>query len=117
MIFDIQIAEHRYEHVRHAARDWVFGRTVIAGSDIHEVAVTFDDGPNDPYTQRLLDLLARYQARATFSLIGAFVRRLPDIARAIHQAGHLLGNHTMNHPSLLWEWPRRVRQELADCNA
>jgi peptidoglycan/xylan/chitin deacetylase (PgdA/CDA1 family) len=117
MVFDIQIAEHRYEHVRHAARDLVFGRTVIAGSDIQEVALTFDDGPNDPYTQRLLDLLARYQAQATFFLIGGFVRRRPDIARAIHQAGHLLGNHTMSHPSLLWEWPWRVRQELADCNA
>jgi peptidoglycan/xylan/chitin deacetylase (PgdA/CDA1 family) len=117
MVFNIQIPEHRYEHVRHAARDWVFGRTVIAGSDIQEVALTFDDGPNDPYTQRLLDLLARYQAQVTFFLIGGFVRRRPDIARAIHQAGHLLGNHTMSHPSLLWEWPWRVRQELADCNA
>ncbi len=117
MVFDIQIQEHRYERVRHAARDWVFGRTVIAGSDIEEVALTFDDGPNDPYTQRLLDLLARYRVKATFFLIGGFVRRRPDIARAIHQAGHLLGNHTMNHPSLLWEWPWRVRQELADCNA
>jgi peptidoglycan-N-acetylglucosamine deacetylase len=116
-MFDIQIPERRYEHVRHVARDWVFGRTVIAGSDIQEVALTFDDGPNDPYTQRLLDLLARYQAQATFFLIGSFVRRRPDIARAIHKAGHLVGNHTMSHPSLLWEWPWRVRQELADCNA
>ena len=37
----------------------IFGRTVVAGSDIHEVALTFDDGPNDPYTLQLLDLLRR----------------------------------------------------------
>ena len=48
----------------------IFGRTVLAGSDIHEVALTFDDGPNDPYTLQLLELLARHQVRATFFLIG-----------------------------------------------
>ena len=66
---------------------------------------------------QLLELLARYQVRATFFLVGNFVRRRPDIARAIHQAGHLLGNHTMTHPSLLWERPSRVREELANCSA
>jgi peptidoglycan/xylan/chitin deacetylase (PgdA/CDA1 family) len=95
----------------------IFGRTLIAGSDIQEVALTFDDGPNDPYTGQLLDLLARHQVRATFFLIGSYVRRRPEIVRAIHQGGHLLGNHTMTHPSLLWEPPARVREELAACSA
>jgi peptidoglycan/xylan/chitin deacetylase (PgdA/CDA1 family) len=113
----IGVLEQRYEQIRHAARDLVFGRTLIAGLDSQELALTFDDGPNDPYTQRLLDLLARYRVRATFFLIGDFVRRRPEIARAIHQAGHLLGNHTMSHPSLLWERPSRVRKELAGCNS
>jgi peptidoglycan/xylan/chitin deacetylase (PgdA/CDA1 family) len=95
----------------------LFGRTLIAGSEIQEVALTFDDGPNDPYTGQLLELLARHQARATFFLVGSYVRRRPDIARAIHRAGHLLGNHTMVHPSLLWASPARVREELAGCTA
>src|SRR5271169_1691512 len=95
----------------------IFGRTHIAGSDIHEVALTFDDGPNDPYTLQLLELLARHQVRATFFLIGSFVRRRPEIARALRHAGHVLGNHTMSHPSLLWERPARVRDELAACSA
>ena len=69
----IEFLEERYEQMRHAARDLIFGRTVLAGSDIQEVALTYDDGPNDPYTQQLLDLLARYQVRATFFLIGSFV--------------------------------------------
>jgi len=95
----------------------IFGRTILAGSDIQEVALTFDDGPNDPYTQQLLELLARHQVHATFFLIGSFVRRRPEIVRAIRQGGHLVGNHTMIHPSLLWERPSRVREELAGCKA
>lgn len=94
-----------------------FGRTILAGSDAHQVALTFDDGPNDPYTLELLELLAVHQVRATFFLMGSYVRRLPQVARAIHQAGHLLGNHTMTHPSLFWERPSRVREELAACQA
>jgi peptidoglycan-N-acetylglucosamine deacetylase len=109
--------QQRYEQMRHAARDLLFGRTFISGADRQEVALTFDDGPNEPYTSQLLDLLARYEVHATFFLIGNYVRRQPATVRAIRQAGHLLGNHTMTHPSLRWQWPRRVRKELADCNA
>jgi len=106
-----------YFYAAHSPTSQLFGRTVIAGSNIQELAFTFDDGPNDPYTFQLLELFARYQVRATFFLVGDFVRRRPEIARAVHQAGHLLGNHTMTHPSLLWESPARVRQELASCSA
>jgi peptidoglycan/xylan/chitin deacetylase (PgdA/CDA1 family) len=95
----------------------LFGRTLIAGSDPNEIALTFDDGPNDPYTQQLLDLLAHHQVRATFFLMGDYVRQRPDVARAIHQAGHLLGNHTVTHPSLMWQRPARVREELVKCSS
>ena len=95
----------------------IFGRTLIAGDDPNEVAITFDDGPNDPYTWRVLELLDRYGVRATFFLMGSYVRRHPEIARVVRQGGHLLGNHTMSHPSLLWERPGRVREELAACSA
>jgi peptidoglycan/xylan/chitin deacetylase (PgdA/CDA1 family) len=95
----------------------LFGRTLIAGLDPDEVAFTFDDGPNDPYTLQLLDLLAQHQVRAIFFLVGNYVRVRPDLARTILQAGHLIGNHTMSHPSLMWERPSRVREELAGCNA
>src|SRR6201986_4509074 len=90
----------------------VFGRTVLAGSDVNEVALTFDDGPNDPYTMQLLELLDRWQVRATFFMMGSFVRQRPEIARAVHRAGHLVGNHTVSHPSLLWASPARVREEV-----
>lgn len=95
----------------------IFGRAIIGGPDSSEFALTYDDGPNDPYTMQLLDVLAEHNVRATFFLIGRFVRQRPDIVRAIHAAGHLIGNHTMTHPVLLFQSPRRVRKELAGCNA
>jgi peptidoglycan/xylan/chitin deacetylase (PgdA/CDA1 family) len=95
----------------------LFGKAIIGGTDPAEFALTYDDGPNDPYTQQLLDVLARQNVRATFFLIGRFVRQRPDIVRAIHSAGHLIGNHSMTHPVLLFRSPHRVREELASCNA
>jgi peptidoglycan-N-acetylglucosamine deacetylase len=100
-----------------SAQSQLFGRALLAGSDPAQFALTFDDGPNEPYTLELLDLLAGHDVRATFFLIGQFVRQFPAIARQIHAAGHLIGNHTMTHPWLVLERPRRVRQELAACNA
>ncbi len=95
----------------------LFGRTIIAGADPKEFALTYDDGPNDPHTYRLLDLLARHQVRATFFVIGRFVQQRPEIARAIAAGGHLIGNHTMTHPLLVLRSPAEARRELADCNA
>lgn len=95
----------------------IFGRTIVAGRDPNEFALTFDDGPNDGHTQRLLDVLAAHDVPATFFLIGNYVRQRPNLARAIHAAGHRVGNHTMSHPWLLLSTPRRVREELAACNA
>jgi peptidoglycan-N-acetylglucosamine deacetylase len=100
-----------------SAGSQLFGRTLIANRNSNEIALTFDDGPNDPYTLQLLDILARHEVRATFFMIGRFVRQRPDIVRAVQAAGHLIGNHTMTHPWLVLETPAKVRRELADCNA
>jgi peptidoglycan-N-acetylglucosamine deacetylase len=111
------IAAAGYFYAAKGPTSQLFGQTLVAGSDTNEIALTFDDGPNDPYTQQLLDLLAHHKVRATFFLMGDYVRKRPDVARAIHQAGHLLGNHTVTHPSLMWQRPARVRQELVACSA
>ena len=95
----------------------IFGRTLIAGDDPREIALTFDDGPNDAATPELLEVLARHDVRATFFAMGSFARQRPEIVRAVVAAGHLLGNHTMSHPKLSMEPAARVRQELADCTA
>jgi len=94
----------------------LFGRTLIAGNDPNEMALTYDDGPNDAATLELLELLARHNARATFFMIGRFVRQRPAIVRAVHAAGHLLANHTMTHPWLPTKSARVVREELRSCN-
>jgi peptidoglycan/xylan/chitin deacetylase (PgdA/CDA1 family) len=94
----------------------LYGRTLTRGSDPSQMALTFDDGPNDPHTMHLLDLLARHNAKATFFLIGKYVRQRPEIARAILAAGHEIGNHTDSHPNLILVSARRLRQELADCS-
>jgi peptidoglycan-N-acetylglucosamine deacetylase len=95
----------------------IFGRTILAGRDPSEYALTYDDGPNDACTEQLLEILARHNVRATFFLIGRFVRERRDLTRRINAAGHLIGNHTFTHPVLLFESPSRVREELASTNA
>lgn len=95
----------------------LFGRCVVAAKNPSQIALTFDDGPNDPDTYRLLEVLAKHGVRATFFMIGRFVRQRPEIARAVAAAGHLIGNHTMTHPLLLIRAPKAVRQELQNCNA
>src|ERR1700731_1229688 len=94
----------------------VFGKTVIAGRDPNEIALTYDDGPNPAATPRLLEVLAKQGVQATFFVIGEFVRQQPALAREIAAAGHLIGNHTMTHPWLAWQSGARIRRELTDCN-
>jgi peptidoglycan/xylan/chitin deacetylase (PgdA/CDA1 family) len=89
---------------------------VIAGRDPLEIALTYDDGPNPAATPQLLEVLARYNARATFFVIGKHGRRYPELVRAVHEAGHLLGNHTMTHPWLAWQPERVIREELSGCS-
>jgi peptidoglycan/xylan/chitin deacetylase (PgdA/CDA1 family) len=95
----------------------IFGRTLIAGEDGDEVALTFDDGPNDAATPQLLEVLARHGVRATFFNMGNFARERPEIVKQVAAAGHVLGNHSMSHPRLSTEPAARIRQELVECNA
>lgn len=60
--------------------------------------LTFDDGPDPEHTPRMLDLLARHGAKATFFLLGQNVERHPDITARIVAEGHALGNHSWDHP-------------------
>jgi peptidoglycan/xylan/chitin deacetylase (PgdA/CDA1 family) len=81
------------------------------------LALTFDDGPNDPHTLHLLDILAKYEVKATFFVIGKFVQQRPDIVRAVADAGHAVGNHTFSHPNLIFRSAAETRREIADCEA
>jgi len=94
-----------------------FGRTFAEGMrGSKQIALTFDDGPNDPHTLKLLEVLAKHSVRATFFMLGRYVQQRPDIARAVAQAGHVIGNHTFTHPLLILESATRTRQQLVDCH-
>jgi peptidoglycan/xylan/chitin deacetylase (PgdA/CDA1 family) len=95
----------------------IFGRTLVAGRDPDEFALTYDDGPNDACTERILEILARHEVYATFFVIGRFARERVALIRRIRAAGHVVGNHTWTHPFLLFKSPERVREELASTSA
>jgi len=94
-----------------------YGRTFASGPrGSKQIALTYDDGPNDPHTLTLLDVLAKHNARATFFMIGRYVRQRPDIARAVAEAGHVIGNHTFMHPLLIFKSETQTRAQLVDCH-
>jgi peptidoglycan-N-acetylglucosamine deacetylase len=76
------------------------------------VALTFDDGPNPPYTEQVLSVLDSRGVKATFFLVGRQVQRFPDTARQIILAGHEVGNHSYTHRRLIFENPTLIRREI-----
>lgn len=67
---------------------------------IKKVALTFDDGPNEEYTPKLLDGLKKRNVRATFFLLGKQVEQYPELAKRISDEGHLIGCHAYEHKDL-----------------
>jgi peptidoglycan/xylan/chitin deacetylase (PgdA/CDA1 family)/glycosyltransferase involved in cell wall biosynthesis len=81
------------------------------------VALTFDDGPDPRWTPRILDVLRRHRARATFFVLGAKVNAHPELTRRIVAEGHELGVHTYTHVQLAAVPAWRQRMELAATRA
>ncbi len=94
----------------------LFGPTIRHTGDVSSIALAFDDGPNPAITPLLPDLLDRRQVKATFFLIGAWVREVPSLANEIAARGHTVGNHTDTHPSLALRSRQRITDELARCD-
>lgn len=63
-----------------------------------KIAMTFDDGPNPEFTVQVLDLLKKYDVKATFFMVGSYIERYPELAKRISEDGHYLGNHSYSHP-------------------
>lgn len=82
------------------------------------VALTFDDGPDPLVTPNLLELLDRYDAKATFFVTGINAERYPELVRAILAKGHTLGNHSYSHsPALMLKGKRALRHEVESAQA
>jgi peptidoglycan/xylan/chitin deacetylase (PgdA/CDA1 family) len=74
------------------------------------IALSFDDGPNEPYTSRLLDTLDAYEVKATFFQVGRCAQRFPSTTRRVVQSGHVLGNHSYSHS--FTRYVKQPRQEI-----
>ncbi len=87
-------------------------RSFDLDEDHKYVALTFDDGPADPFTQEYLDILDEYDARATFYNLGDNVQQYPELARRVVEAGHQISNHTMAHNQLTAVDDQTVKSEI-----
>jgi peptidoglycan/xylan/chitin deacetylase (PgdA/CDA1 family) len=95
-------------------RNQLFGKTLVSGPpDERLVALTFDDGPNPPFTDRILDVLRDEHVRATFFVVGRAVAAHPAEVARMAREGDALGNHTWDHQHLLALPSRSVDAELA----
>jgi len=84
-------------------------------TDKARVALTFDDGPHPDYTPRLLDILDRHNARATFFLVGCVADRHRPLVAEMAARGHELGNHSWDHPSFPTISPGQRRAQMRRC--
>ena len=95
-----------------------FGKNIVhLNTDKRIVALTYDDGPNPPYTDRLLDVLAKHNVKATFFLIGNRIERHPETANRVIAEGHQIGNHSYSHPLLGFLPPRYVQRQIERTDA
>lgn len=94
----------------------ILGRTLVHGPQARELALTFDDGPNERYTQEILEKLAYAKARATFFFVGQYARQLPWLVRQVADAGHVVGNHSLTHRNLVFMGSEAIRSEIRECS-
>ena len=105
-----------------AAALYTIGADLLAGTgkgtvrrgpeDRQAVALTFDDGPDPVFTPHILAILAQFNARATFFVIGKQAEQHPAVVRAIADAGHEVGNHTYRHRPFWLLPPYQTREEI-----
>lgn len=82
-----------------------------------ELAITFDDGPNEVYTPAILTMLSEVSGKATFYMIGEQMQANPEVVKAVAAQGHEIGNHTYSHPYLTRISPDECRVELKRTDA
>ena len=100
------IAEKSMLHIAGRMEEYsnrsIMSITEIATQDLtrKKVSLTFDDGPNAKYTEKLLDGLKERGVHATFFLLGKQVENSPQIVKRMQEEGHLIGNHSYEHVNL-----------------
>ncbi|GAA0138182.1 hypothetical protein YSY43_50230 [Paenibacillus sp. YSY-4.3] len=95
----------------------LFGfRVFRRGTGMNEFALTFDDGPDPVYTSQLLDLLQKYEAKATFFVVGSNAEKYPDLIKRMHEDGHLIGIHNYVHKTNWLMGPAAVKKQIQRTN-
>ena len=88
----------------------IFGRIISRGRPrAPAIAITFDDGPAEPYTSQILDVLQQFGAHATFFVLGARAQGAPEVLQRAAREGHEIGNHTWDHAALPLRTPAAIR--------
>lgn len=98
-------------HAKMTVPDWAKGkviRQVDVKPGVKVVALTFDDGPWPKYTHQVLKVLKQHHVKATFFMVGEELSRRPQIGRDVVSAGHVIGNHSWDHPAR----PRRAVDQV-----
>ncbi len=80
------------------------------------VALSFDDGPNDPYTSEILELLEKYKAKATFFVVGENAEKFPGTIKQIVKGGHEIGCHGYSHSFAKYILEPTFENEINRCN-
>ena len=95
------------------------GKVVSRGrTGENKVTLTFDDGPYEATTIRILDLLDRHQVKATFFVSGVNASKHPDLIGAILQRGHSIGNHSMRHdPFVMLKGKKTLEREVREAQS
>ncbi len=93
--------------------DWFRRPVRCADRGLRRIALTFDDGPNEPFTSEILAILRKHNIRATFFVIGENTELFPETCQRIQKEGHIIGNHSYSHPKwLALRRQKRIIQEL-----
>jgi len=95
-------------------RSRLYGKVYSNGNrSRRQIALTFDDGPNEPYTSQVLNILRQYGVKATFFFIGQNAQRHPEVCRRVLAEGNVIGNHSYHHYRLLWLiWGKAAAREI-----
>lgn len=100
----------------HKAPQWREGIISRVPTKEKVVALTFDDGPDPRFTPKILDILDKYQVKATFFMVGQQMEKYPDIVKDVQRRGNAIGNHTYTHPhDIEIDTSAQVKRELEMC--
>ncbi|TJY39738.1 delta-lactam-biosynthetic de-N-acetylase [Cohnella pontilimi] len=84
----------------------------LGNTNRKELYLTFDNGYENGYTAKILDVLRDHKVPAVFFVTGHFVKDQPDLLKRMAKEGHLIGNHSWSHPDLSQVNETRIKEEL-----